>query len=212
MASPASGLEQPRQPSTKEVVEMGPQAAALLRRLETRMDQMESLMSSLKVQGDLPASLPGQYPGKPIPHTEGVEIDVAANTNSQQGNITISADGPFLAQRVHFAWRQTEDEQAATYNIWRPICSVDDLAGNVGVDIINFYWEYQVSGSHRNRQNIPVPSASVWRAEEGNGAWELYVQDVFGPTSTITMKVTPTVAPSHYGVLYVGFHGCYMLE
>ena len=190
---------------------LSPNEAALIRRLQDRVDLLTARLNAVKVGAgaDQPASLPGQYPGKPIPHTEGVEIDVGANTNAAQGNITIAADGPFMAKRIHFAWRETDGTYVGE---WRATSSVHDLAGNVGNQLINFYWEYQVSGSHRNRQNIPVPSACVDRAEEGNGYWDFAVQDVFAPTSTITIKVTPTVAPSYAGVLYCGFHGAYVLE
>jgi hypothetical protein len=183
--------------------------SALLRKIIQRQDQLELLMNAGKVQGDVPVSFPGQYPGKPIPDTEGVEIDIETSTVPQQGNIQIAADGPFLVQRIHFAFRNTA---GALVGLWRPISSVADYTGAVGINLINFYWEYQTSGSHRNRQNIPVPSACVERAEEGNGAWELYCQDALSPTTTVTFKITPTVAPDYAGVLYVGLHGAYMLE
>ena len=184
------------------------QESAFLRQLMKKVDQLELQVNMKNVQGDQPVSFPGQYPGKPIPHTESVEIDITATTNQQQGNIVIAADGPFLVQRIHFAWRQTSGAGA---NIWRPISSVHDLP-NTGVALINFYWEYQCSGSHRNRQNNAVPSGAVDRMEEGNGAWELYVQDALAPTTTVTFRITPTTAPSYAGVLWVGMHGCYMLE
>ncbi len=188
--------------------ESDPRMAAMLRTMSNKITDLEAKLNMSKIQGDVPASLPGQYPGKPIPHTEGVEIAVAANTNQSQNNITIAADGPFLAHRIHFAWRPT----SGLTGLWRPLSHVEDHAGNVMVDAIDFYWEYQVSGSYRHRQNIAVPSSGLTEMGRGNGAWELYVQDVFSPTSTITIKVTPSAAPSHAGVLYVGFHGCYVLK
>lgn len=184
------------------------QESALLRKMMNRIDELEALVSAARNQSGAPVSLPGQYPGKPIPHTEGVEIAIGANVTTQQGNITTAADGPFFIQRIHFAFRPT----AGLTGQWRPTCSVDSETGAALIDEINFYWEYQVSGSHRNRQNIPVPSACAWQAEKGNGAWELFVNDVIPPTATITIRVTPTVAPANAGVLYVGFHGCYVLE
>lgn len=185
------------------------QESGLIRKLFKRVDELESLVSAARNQSGAPVSLPGQYPGKPIPHTEGVEIAIGANVTTQQGNITVAADGPFFVQRVMFAFRPTAGNNTG---IWRPTASVDDTTGAVFTDAIDFYWEYQVSGSHRNRQNIPVPSACVWQSEKGNGAWELFVNDVIPPTATITIRISPTVAPANAGVMYVGFHGCYVLE
>lgn len=188
---------------------MDPNVNALLRRLDSRVSELASELQQVKVQGDMPASLPGQYPGKPIPHVEGVELSIAANTTTVAGNITISADGPFMARGVHFAWRPTAGNQQG---IWRPTSSsrspdVADID-----DVIDFYWEYQVTGSHRNRQNIPVPSALTHAAEEGNGWWEFHVEDIFDETATVQIKVTPTTAPSNAGVLFVGFSGAYILK
>jgi len=181
--------------------------ASLIRRLMKRLDELEANVKSARNQNGQNVSLPGQYPGKPIPHTEGVEITIPVTTNVQSGNITISADGPFYAHRIVCHWRPTA---GANLGFWRPNSSVEDW-GLVDPDVIDFYWEYIVSGSHRNRQNIGVPSAGLTRAERGNGGWELAVPDVFQPTSTITIKVTPTIAPQHAGSLYFGFHGYYEL-
>jgi len=182
--------------------------SAVLRRMLDKINELEEKLASLQIQGDKPPAFAGQYPGKPIPHTEGVEIALGANTNPGTGNITIAADGPFIVHRISFAYRPTAGNQIG---LWRPISSCMDYAAN-GNSVINFYWQYQVSGSHRMRQNIPVPSALPHRAEEGNGAWELFVQDVIDPTATITITVTPTVAPGTTGVVYVGYHGCYVLK
>jgi len=182
--------------------------AAEIRKLRNELVDVQAQLNMQKIQADIPASLPGQYPGKPIPHTESCEIDVAANTNAIQNTITLSADGPFLAQRIHFAYRPT----AGLTGLWRPISHYEDQTGAVMIDAIDFYWEYQVSGSYRMRQNNPIPSAMLTDMGRGNGAWDFYVQDVFDKTATITVKVTPTVAPTHAGVLWVGFHGCYVLD
>lgn len=184
------------------------QEAATLRRMLDQINTLEEKIASLQIQGDRPPAFAGQYPGKPIPHTEGVEVNIGANTNPASGNITIAADGPFIASRILFAYRPTAGNLTG---FWRPISHCMDYAP-AGVDVIDFTWQYQVSGSHRLRQNIPVPSAMPHRAEEGNGAWEFFVQDVIDPTATITVTVTPTIAPTHAGVMYIGFHGCYVLK
>ena len=169
-------------------------------------------MTAMKVQGDQPVSLPGQYAGKPIPSRIGDEIQIpAASTARVQSNITLSADGPFCATSIHFAVRFAA--QHAAVGEWRPISSVHDLL-NTGVGCVNFYWEYQVTGSHRDRQNVPVPSSLIDRAEEGNGFFEFSIQDVFAKTSTVTVWVTPTVQfdAAVAATVWVGFNGFYILE
>lgn len=188
---------------------MDSEASALLRKLRSEVASLQSQLNMTKIQGDVPASLPGQYPGKPIPHTESVEIDVAANTTPVQNTITLASDGPFLAQRIHFAYRATA---GALAGMWRPLSHYQDQSGAVMIDAIDFYWEYQVSGSYRMRQNNPIPSSLISGMELGNGAFDLYVQDAFDPRSTITIKITPTIAPTHAGVIWFGFHGCYVLQ
>lgn len=184
------------------------QIAAYIRSLEKRIDELSGTVQTVKNQNGAGVALPGQFAGKCIPSTEGVEISILANMNRYQGNITLSADGPFIARAIHFAWRPTAGGNAG---LWRPVASADDIA-IAGVDIIDFYWEYSVTGSRRNRQNVPVPSAMLRMAERGNGYWDLPTEDAFSATATITVWVTPTVAPTSAGVMYVGFSGYYVLE
>jgi len=184
------------------------QVMAILRKMDDKVSGFAQEVQSVKVQGGLPASMPGQYPGKPIPSTEGVEIDIAANTTRVMGNIVFSADGPFLARSIHFCFRPT----AGATGLWRPISSARSPDIGNDDDVINFYWTYQVTGSHRNRSNIDVPSAIPHQAEGGNGYFDLAVEDTFEATSTVSIWITPTVAPAHAGVMYVGFHGAYLLK
>lgn len=184
---------------------------AYIRNLEKKVDLLAGQLSQVKVQGDLPASLPGQYSGKPIPSIEGVEIDVPSQSTARiSNNITISADGPFMARAIHFAFRKTAGTNP---NIWRPISSAEDFAV-AGVDVFNFYWEYQTSGSRRNRMNIAVPSTVPSNGDRGNGYFDFLVEDVFSPTTTISIWITPLagLAEDNEGVLYVGFSGAYILE
>lgn len=185
--------------------------AAYIRNLEKKVDLLAGQLSQVKIQGDLPASLPGQYSGKPIPTIEGVELDIPAQSTARvNGNIIIAADGPFMARAIHFAFRKTE---GTNVDIWRPISSAGDF-GVAGVDVFNFYWEYQVSGSRRNRQNIPTPSSIPDWGDRGNGYFDFLVEDVFSPTSTVSVWVTPLagLAQANEGVLFVGFSGAYILE
>jgi hypothetical protein len=189
---------------------MNSQAAAYLRNLEKKIDQLSGAVETMKLQSGAGVALPGQYAGKCMPSIEGCEITMAAATTRVQGNITLAADGPFIARAIHFAWRPTA---GALLGKWRPIAS-SDLQDDSGLthDTIDFYWEYAVTGSRRNRQNIPVPSALLRQAEQGNGYWDLPTEDAFSATATITVWVAPTVPPEHTGVMYVGFSGYYVLE
>ena len=184
--------------------------AAYIRKLDERLAQLESGIQGAKIQGGIGASMPGQYPGKPIPTIEGVEIVVPVSQVVQQGNIVLAADGPFMARAIHFGWRATGGNNPG---YWRPVASSKDpaLAG-IGFDCMNFYWEYQVTGSHRNRQNIPVPSAVAENGDFGRGFFEFLTEDAFGASSTITVRITPTRNPDSAGVLYVGFSGVYLLQ
>lgn len=187
------------------------QLSAYIRNLERKVDLLAGQLSQVKVQGDLPASLPGQYSGKPIPSIESVEIDVPSQSTARiSNNITIAADGPFMARAIHFAFRKTSGTNT---NIWRPISSSEDFA-IAGADVFNFYWEYQVSGSMRNRQNIAVPSTVPYYGDRGNGYYDFLVEDVFSPSSTVSIWVTPLagLAEDNEGVLWVGFDGAYILE
>jgi hypothetical protein len=184
---------------------------AYLGHLERMVTRLQSDVTSMKVSGDKPVSLPGQYAGKPIPSRVGVEMNVAAASTARvQGNITIAADGPFCATSIHFAVRYVGGAASAE---WRPISSVHDIT-NTGAFIPNFYWEYQVTGSHRDRQNIAVPSSLVDRAEEGNGFFDFSIQDVFAKTSTVTIWITPTINfdATQAAVVWAGFNGFYILE
>ncbi len=185
--------------------------SAYIRKLSERLDSMEKLVQTIRSQGGGLVSLPGNYAGKAIPSMIGQEIVIPAGVTTQQfGTITIAAEGPFVACSLHFAYRPTAGANAGC---WRPISEVNDYAmAGLAQDTIDFYWEYQVSGSLRNRQDIPVPSALLSRAEEGYGRWMFHVEDTFNPSATIRMGITPTRNPTNAGRIYFGFHGTYLLD
>ena len=184
---------------------------AMIRTLESRLSKVAAELNSVKMQGGSAASLPGQYAGKPIPTMIGQEVVAPAGvTTTLNLNITVAAEGAFMADSLHFAYRPTAGVNAG---YWRPISGVNDIAVDGLVeDVFNFYWEYQVSGSHRQRQDIPVPSSLIDRFEQGGGRWQFHIEDTFSPTATIAIRVTPTRAMTNAGVLYAGFRGSYLLE
>jgi hypothetical protein len=184
---------------------------AALRKLESQVANLTAQLQNVRMQGGSAASLPGNYAGKPIPSMIGQEVVVPAGVTTQlQINITVAAEGAFAADSIHFAYRPTAGVNAG---YWRPISGVNDIAvDGLLEDVFNFYWEYQVSGSHRQRQDIPVPSSLIDRYEEGGGRWQLHIEDVFSPTATIALRITPTRAMTNAGILYAGFRGSYLLE
>lgn len=193
--------------------------SGFLRLIEKKFNTLESNVSAVMLQGEGggPASLPGQYTGKPIPTTEGVELDIESAVTQVQGNIVLTADGPFIATRILFGWRPSHDSWNLT-NQWRPTSSVsgrETRAVNVidTLEAIDFYWAYAVTGSRRDRQNVPVPSACLeTESDSGAGVYHLACPDAFSKAATITMRITPTVAPAYAGVMYIGFHGYYILD
>lgn len=185
--------------------------SAYIRKLSERLDAQEKLIQTIRSQGGSLVSLPGNYAGKVIPSMIGQEMVIPAGVTTQQfGTITIAAEGPFMACSLHFAFRPTAGANAGC---WRPVSSVNDIAmAGLANDVIDFYWEYQVSGSLRNRQDIPVPSSLLTRSEEGYGRWMFHVEDTFNASATIRMGVTPTRNPANAGRMYFGFHGTYILD
>jgi hypothetical protein len=196
-----------------------PKTAALIQAMEQKI----ALLSSIANQIEQPNSAPSQQLGKLIPSIEGVEIQIPgmehAPTDDQRyiGNIQIAADGAFQARAIHFCTRSEAPVPGAIGDVfdWFP-------AGG-------YYWEYSVTGSNRNRQNIPVPSWLPMRnarmqtfypwadlRNSGGGFFSLPVEDVFPATSKVTVTLTlppGSVAQAFPGIkIYVGFSGAYILK
>jgi hypothetical protein len=179
------------------------QISAYIRLMEQKINSFAAQLSAVKIQAAVPASLPGQYAGKPIPSTLGVEVTVPAGSMAAvRGNIRIEPDGPFQARAIHFAARYASGAAID----WVPTASTD----SAGID---FYWEYMISGSRRNRQNIPVPSSLTWRAEVGNGYWDFIVPDTFPAASTVTVTITPcrVLSAEIDKTIYIAFSGAYLM-
>jgi hypothetical protein len=180
-------------------------------------------------------SIPKEYIGKAIPAREAVEIFYPFYVERIQGNITIPADGPFVATSIHFAfispWGQEEQGfSPAGDGRFQRISYIEDDESPASLffgyaTVKDFYWEYEVSESHKKRQNIQVPSSLVHQEELGNGFFPLVPCDVFPKTSTVTIYVTTLpryvmdddfVNFGEYyqqtGNLWCGFNGYYILE
>ena len=190
----------------------------LLSVLRSELDAVKQEIASMKINGDQAISIPGQFSGRAIPSRIGAEIDFDGTLRKYQINIIVPPDGPFHATSIHFAFRLTDEQQGQNpfIDYWIPISSIEEI--DLANPAIDFYWEYQVTGSDRKRQNIPVPSAMVLRSETGMGFMPLIPNDVFDAESTVIVYVTPTItipveAREHIiGKIWVGFNGFYSLN
>ena len=195
---------------------------SLLSSLRSELDKIKSEISSMRVFGDQAVSLPGQFEGRAIPSRIGAEVHFDGTTRKHQINIIVPPDGPFFATSIFIAFRFGSyylSRLQATYTYsWIPISSIEDLT--LSFPALDFYWEYQVTGSDRRRQNIPVPSAMIRRTETGMGQMPLVPHDVFQAASTVIVYITPTInANTVYSLddhldnrLWVGFNGFYSLD
>jgi hypothetical protein len=191
--------------------------------LNSRIDDM---MNKAAIRKQLGKNLPGANLGGQAVSTEGVEIIVNSGMRNS-GNIVISADGPFMARALHLAAR-LYDPDVKFLNPWGQLSYEKAiLLGNEIVNNFDSYIEYQVSGSKRQRQNIPIPSCLFARAYWGGGYFKLPMADIFPPVSTITIWITSTCALDSHPVLlpqphrenspfkiiyYAGFSGVYLTE
>jgi hypothetical protein len=73
------------------------------------------------------------------------------------------------------------------------------------VNQVNFFLEYYDGRTQQARQNLPIPGDILYRSDKDG--FILPGGDAFGPNANIAVFVTPTVAPTNAGVLYVTFNG-----
>jgi hypothetical protein len=190
----------------------------LLSSLRNEIAMIKSEIAAMKVHGDQQASLAGQYEGKPIPSRIGNEVVFDGSDRKIQINIPINSDGDYFASTIAFAFRFDfcSGEVPIGMN-WSAISSIEDVY--LLTPTIDFYWEYYVSGSGRQRQNIPVPSAMIQRTETGMGWFPLIPQDTFPAASVVTIWITPTLNLNSIiqeyegasGIIWAGFNGFYSL-
>ena len=218
---------------------MTAQLQEYLKNLNDNIANLRNKIDSMKLSHEEVRAIdniPKEYIGKIIPAREAIEIVWPFYTERIQGNITISADGPFIANSIHFAYMFPFSEAVLGDNIltnlaypfqgrWRQISSIESGINFRQSQNVDFYWEYEVTEAHRTRQNIRVPSSIVHQTELGNGYYPLVPCDVFKKTSTVTLYVTtlpkyialvpdsPDDEPFQYvGIVWCGFNGYYVLE
>ena len=193
------------------------QAEAALKRANAAAQQIRTLTEMMKrgdemsVQrfNDLEKLLAGRRPTYAekvvacaehvVPFFYTVEIAFATGSLARSpGVIDIDQDGYFLVDRYYASWQPTDGANAGE---WKPVSSGilagDELigAGNIA-DKMDFSWEVSNGASQRGRQNNPIPGDILYRMDSDGFLTE---PDVFPPSSTLTVFITPTQAVDNAG-------------
>jgi hypothetical protein len=144
------------------------------------------------------------------PFTYVASIPLAAATTRVQANLTISQFGWFFADRIFASWLPSAG--VGTLNMWAPIGRSNPFIAGAGAIVVpevqnqlNFFLEYADIRTQQSRQNLPIPGDLLYRGD-GDG-YLLPGGDGFGPNTTVSLFVTPTVAPQNAGTLYICFNG-----
>lgn len=152
-------------------------------------------------------------PGKQLPFKFQINIPLVGGTNSPKtGTVNVSRDGPFIARRIyvsvlitsaplleppvgaiedytHMIGRYVPPSSRSEYYNW-----ARDLSSFVPKTYVppplDFEFEYNDSGSERNRQDKPISGdiISVRRDDDGY----LMNNDIFAAGTTINAIVSPT--------------------
>lgn len=152
---------------------------------------------------------------KTIPFNYRISRTVAAaDTSRVVGSVTISQEGYFFLDRIYFSWLPSEGDNA---NTWCPIASSNPfIAGSAGVagaaiaDTINFFYEISEGRAQRERQDNAIPGDICYR-QDGDGILGPE-GDAFGPNSTVQAFITPTIALTNAGTLYITLQGVQCLD
>ena len=149
------------------------------------------------------------------PFTYVASIPIPAALGQVRGAITVSQFGWFFADRLFASWLPSADAGGfGTANMWAPIGRSNPFiagAGRIAIppvqvaNQLNFFLEYSDLRTQQARQNIPIPGDLLYRGD-GDG-YLLPGGDAYGPNTTVNILVTPTVAPTNAGTLYVMFNG-----
>lgn len=129
-----------------------------------------------------------------IPFFYVVDIAFATAASARTpGVINIDQEGYFLADRYYACWRPTLGANAGEF---KPVSSgnpyiagAEAIAGAEIADKMDFVWELVEGSSQRARQNAPIPGDILYRADADGYLTE---PDVFPPSTTLTVVVTPT--------------------
>lgn len=191
---------------------------AALRAANTKIKTLEKgteeIKNLLQKQADAPRWIE-DIPGRRVPYTGVIDLTIAANSTSRvEGVLTLSTDGPFVCTGVAMYFQRT----AGSYDgCWGPATTFDArmAAANAGDGFENIFdqphigsfdVELSEAGSDRNWQNSAFASALF--SPQSGGVYVLPVANVFGRSSVVSAKVTPSVAQTVAGkvqVLLLGY-------
>lgn len=185
---------------------MTPQERIWIGQLRREMDRLKSEVVSMRRRNQVdqnsnPAMMPDQYTGAMMASMVGNEVPVLTATQHRVVvPITISGEGSFVAEGIHFAYKEYSSGQSPYY-FWEDVYQVD------------FLWGYRVNNSNRDRQNIGVPQPIIYDAENGYGFMPLIPHDVFPRGSTVEIFLDPEYAwHDEHDRIWAGFSGFYTLE
>jgi len=199
--------------------EIAAKAEASLKRANAAAQQIRSMAEMLKKGEEMTVSrfsaleklLAGRRPTYAerivacaehvIPFFYVVDIAFAtAATARTPGVINIDQDGYFLADRYYACWRPTAGANAGEF---KPVSSGNPyVAGAEAIAVadilgkVDFTWELVEGSSQRGRQNAPIPGDILYR---GDSDGYLTEPDVFPPSTTLNVIVTPTHAVDSTG-------------
>lgn len=182
---------------------------AALRTQQTKVQTLESQQQELLALVRQSANAPKwieNIPGVRSPYFAVVEITIAANSTSKvEGTFSVSTDGPFVVTAIGMWFQRT----SSPYNgLWAPATTVDlaiaPASQQHGFGYLfdkpvcgSFDVELAESGSDRNWQNAAFSSALF--SPSVGGLYVLPTANMFGRSSVVTVRVTPTVAQTVAG-------------
>jgi hypothetical protein len=153
-------------------------------------------------------------PGKQLPFKFQINIPLVGGSNSPvTGTVNVSRDGPFICRRIYASVLVTDAPLLETQNLTEDYTHMvgryvppssrgeyfnwaRDLAAFVPVSYVppplDFEWEYNDSGSERNRQDKPISGdiLAVRRDDDGY----LMNNEIFAAGTTINFICSPTRA------------------
>jgi hypothetical protein len=188
---------------TKHVKQLGDPKLIL-----SRLDMLEGRQLSFR-------QYMTQKSAKAIPFNYRVDVALTTGSTARTTNTTnISQDGWFFLDRIYASWLPSTGGDA---NRWQPIsaghpeiAAGEAVSGGNIATVLNFFFEWSDGRAERNRQSDPIPSDLLYRTD-GDGLLGPE-GDQFGPNSTVTFAVTPTLAPTVDGTLYFTLQGVQCLD
>lgn len=166
------------------------QINAMIRRLAA----LEEIVKSRATADDIP--------GRRIPYDLVLQVDVGANTTKVTVTETITAAGPHIVTELIGCWRDN------TANKFGPVSSHKDLSTTT-VNALDAVWALTDTGSGQILSNKEVPSVAFF--SEDRPAY-LAIPWHIKKNSSVKFELTPIVAPTAAGTIYLVLRGYRILE